>query len=89
MSRKPKGPRRRAAILPALLRPKAYRGRSQSPTIESLHRAARRYAMEYRRKAYGRGHGGNIVLSEANKPLPSHPGKLRPGQALRIPPPPA
>ena len=40
--------------------------------------------------AYGRGHGGKYrLIIEANKPLLSHPGKLRPGQALRIPPPPA
>ena len=40
--------------------------------------------------AYGRGHGGKYrLIIEANKPLLSHPGKLRPGQALRIPQPPA
>jgi nucleoid-associated protein YgaU len=40
--------------------------------------------------AYGRGHGGKYrLIIEANKALLSHRGKIHPGQALRIPPPPA
>ena len=36
---------------------------------------------------YGPGHGGKYhLIFEANKPLLSDPGKLYPGQVLRIPP---
>ncbi len=39
---------------------------------------------------YGHGKGGKYrLIFEANKPLLSKPGKLHPGQVLRIPPPPA
>ncbi|HEX3494855.1 MAG TPA: LysM peptidoglycan-binding domain-containing protein [Methylocella sp.] len=36
---------------------------------------------------YGRGHGGKYhLIFEANKSLLSDPGKIHPGQVLRIPP---
>ncbi|MGB6176530.1 MAG: LysM peptidoglycan-binding domain-containing protein, partial [Methylocella sp.] len=36
---------------------------------------------------YGHGHGGEYhLIFEANKPLLSDPGKIYPGQVLRIPP---